>query len=205
MDELSEKLKHAYDAVVAAGIPEHLQEVALTGALQLLSTEAPAPIARSTVTHAGAAETGVSATQAKTSATDGTVPVAESVMYDRVVTQTGVSRSKIEALVHMDDGVPKISIPGLKLGKNNAEKTRRIAAILTIVRGFGLDEYETPIEAIRAEATRLKCYDSANFSSYLAKVDGYVVTGGGQSRRIRAKSPAIVGFPALVDTLIEAA
>jgi hypothetical protein len=206
MDELSKTLKQAYEAVVTAGIPEHLQEVAFSGALKMLSPDAPAFIAPPTVIAPVGSGTGGTATaSATTEGTDGAPAVSESEMYDRVVAHTGAARSKIEALVHTDEGVPTISIPGLKLGKNNAEKTRRIAAILTIVRGFGLGENETPVEAVRAEATRLKCYDSANFSSYLAKVEGYVVTGGGQNRRIRAKAPAIAGFPALVDLLIEEA
>lgn len=206
MDELSETLKQAYEAVVAAEIPEHLQEIAFGGALEMLRPDARAPTAPTpAITPFGTGTGGTGTASAKTVDTDGAPAVLENVMYDRVVAHTGVARSKIEALVHMDDGLPTVSIPGLKLGKNNAEKTRRIAAILSIVRGFGLGEYETPVEAVRAEATRLKCYDSANFSSYLAKIDGYVVTGAGQTRRIRAKAPAIAGFPALVDLLIEEA
>jgi hypothetical protein len=95
-----------------------------------------------------------------------------------------------------------VSIPGIKLGKNNAEKTRAIAQILTIVRGFGLDEAETSVEVVRAEAIRLKCYDSANFSSQLGKLSGFVITGSGTNRRIRSKAAGIQAFPGLVDSLL---
>src|SRR5690606_29374566 len=99
-------------------------------------------------------------------------------------------------------GVLKVSIPGIKLGKNNADKTRAIAQILTIVRGFGLDEDETSLELVRAEAQRLKCYDSANFSSQVKVLNGFLITGSGANRRIRAKSAGISAFPAFVDSLL---
>jgi hypothetical protein len=68
-----------------------------------------------------------------------------------------------------------------------------VAQTLTIARGFGLEENETPLEVIRSECTRLKVYDSANFSSQLAKLAGYVVSGSGQNRRLRAKGLSRLG------------
>ncbi|MBA2529703.1 MAG: hypothetical protein H0V19_07040 [Euzebyales bacterium] len=70
------------------------------------------------------------------------------------------------------------------------------------MRGFGLDEAETSVELVRAEAQRLKCYDQANFSSQLGKLTGYQVTGPSSSRRIRAKSAGIQAFPGFVDSLL---
>ena len=111
-------------------------------------------------------------------------------------------REKLDELVHLDAGVLRVSIPGIKLGKSNADKTRAIAQILSIVRGFGLDEDETSLELVRAEAQRLKCYDSANFSSQVKVLNGYLITGSGTNRRIRAKSAGIAAFPELVDSLL---
>lgn len=127
---------------------------------------------------------------------------AEDEILDKVETHTGVLREKLEELVHLDDGVLKVSIPGIKLGKNTADKTRAIAQIITIVRGFGLDEAETSVELVRAEAQRLKCYDQANFSSQIKVLNGYLITGSGTNRRIRAKSAGSQSFPAFVDTLL---
>jgi hypothetical protein len=200
MNEVSEMLKKAYEAVAAAEIPDQLHEAAFREAMRML-VPAVAPAAAVAPAVAPAASGRTSAPRA-----GGELPdVPENVMYERVVAQTGANREKVERLVHMDNGVPTISVPGVRLGKNNAEKTRRIAEILTIVRGFGLGENDTSLEVVRAEATRLKCYDSANFTAQLSKLDGYVITGGGQNRRIRAKAGGITGFPALVDLLIEEA
>ena len=196
MNEVSVMLKKAYEAVVGAEIPDHLHEVAFCEAMRMLVPTAQPVIATGRPGVPGIVE------RSAGPAEDATPSVPEDVMYDRVVTQTGAGRAKIEQLVHMDNGVPTITIPGMRLGKNNAEKTRAIAQILTLVRGFGLGEADTPLEVVRNEAIRLKCYDSANFTAQLSKLDGYVITGSGQNRRVRAKANGIQSFPALVDVLV---
>lgn len=210
--EVSETLKKAWTAVEDAGLPDHLHEVAFREAVRLL---VPVPM----VVAAPVAAPRVSGQTGKSGATGGGAAVGgsgdggshgdgskitedEGTILDKVETHTGVPRARLEELVHLDDGVLKVSIPGIKLGKNNAEKTRAIAQILTIVRGFGLDEQETSVEFVRAEAQRLRCYDQANFSSQIKALNGYLITGSGTNRRIRAKSGGITAFPAFVDSLL---
>jgi hypothetical protein len=127
--------------------------------------------------------------------------VTEQQVCERVATATGVAADQIERLIFVEGDTIKLTLPALKLGKNNAERTRNVARILVITRGFGLEENDTPVEVIRSEVIRLKCYDPANFSSHLSTLDGYVITGSGATRRIRAKSPGIQAFSALVDSL----
>lgn len=110
----------------------------------------------------------------------------------------------MEQVVHLDSDGPKVSIAGIKLGKNNAERTRAVAQILAMARGFGLGESETSLEIIRAECDRLKVYDSANFSSHMKALNGYVITGTGQNRRLRAKGPGIAAFPGFMEKLLGA-
>ena len=209
--EVSETLKKAWTAVEDAGLPEKIQAVAFREAVRLLvptQVVAPAPAAAPSTsgeTRTSAQTTGStgSGTSGGGSNSDGSkITEAESTILDKVEQHTGVSRAKLEELVHLDDGVLKVSLPGIKLGKNNADKTRAITQILTIVRGFGLDEDETSLELVRAEAQRLKCYDSANFSSQIKVLNGYLITGSGTNRRIRAKSGGINGFPAFVHSLL---
>ena len=83
---------------------------------------------------------------------DGGVAVSEGEMYARVIEHTGVDRGKLERLVHLDDDGPRITITGIKLGKNNAERTRAVAQVLTIARGFGMDEAVTSLEGHRTGA-----------------------------------------------------
>lgn len=199
MTEVHETLKKAHEAVIAAEIPPQFHEIAFREAVRLLAPVAQ-PVITAVASRPPVAKPGKAL--APVGASGDVAHVSEDVMYDRVVMQTGVDRDKVEQLFHEDDGAPVISIPGVRLGKNNAEKTRVVAQVLTIARGFGLGENDTSIEVIRDEVVRLKCYDSANFTSHLATLDGFVVTGSGQNRRIRARSNGIQNFPALVDRIV---
>jgi len=208
--DVSETLKSAWAAVEEAGLPEQIQQVAFREAVRLLVPSQVLAVPTATGSTSGQAGNSqmmngfVESSASRGAASDDGLKIAEaeSVILDRVERQTGVSRAKLDDLVYLDDGVLKISLPGIKLGKNNADKTRAIAQILTIVRGFGLDEVETSLELVRDEAQRLKCYDSSNFSAHVRALDGYLVTGSGTNRRIRAKSGGINGFPAFVDDIL---
>jgi hypothetical protein len=199
--DITEALKKAWSAVEDSGLPEHVQPTAFRAALRLLvpNDSAIAPAPRSVGVLRNASEGGGPNGD---SGGDGQVSVGEDEIYDRVVEHTGADREKLEQVLHLDDGGVRVSLPGLRLGRNNAERTRTVAQILTIARGFGLEENETSLEIIRSECMRLKVYDSANFSSHIGKLAGYVVSGAGQNRRLRAKSPGIQAFPALVDALV---
>ncbi|TQS40391.1 hypothetical protein [Cryptosporangium phraense] len=207
--EVSETLKKAWSAVENAGLPDKIHEIAFREAVRLL---APAPIGAAAPATAASQVSG----QTEKSGSPGggmagsggsigdtsKIVEDESILLDKVAQHTNVPRGRVDELVHLDGGVLKVSIPGIRLGKSNADKTRAIAQILTIVRGFGLDEDETSLELVRAEAQRLKCYDSANFSSQVKALNGYLITGNGANRRIRAKAAGIAAFPALVDSLL---
>jgi len=209
--EVSETLKKAWAAVEDAGLPDKIHEVAFREAVRLLVpvvTAAPAAAPREDGQRGKSGSTGDGASIGGSggwgSNGDGTkIAEAEAAILDKVETHADVSRTKLAELVHLDDDVVKVSIPGIKLGKNNADKTRAIAQIITIVRGFGLDEQETSVELVRAEAQRLRCYDQANFAAHLGKLNGYLITGSGTNRRIRAKAAGIQSFAALVDSLLD--
>jgi hypothetical protein len=200
--EVSDVLKKAWSAVEAAALPEEVQPIGFREAVRLLapngSIAAPAP--PKAATRVGTGDAGSASGSAN--GDDQQVSVSEDEIYDRVVEHTGADRGRLEQVLHLDDGSVRVSLPGLRLGSNNAERTRAVAQILTIARGFGMEETETSLEVIRSECARLKVYDSANFSSHIGKLTGYVVSGSGQNRRLRAKSPGIQAFTALVDALV---
>jgi len=202
--EVSETLKKAWAAVGDAGLPEQIHEVAFREAVRLL---VPQPVAVPSIVTAapvvkpsGPGGSGAGGPGGERSS--GEINVSEDVIYDRVVAQTGVDRDKLEQVVHLDGDVLKVSIPGLKLGKNNAERARAVAQILTITRGFGIEESETSLELIRSECDRLRVYDQNNFSGHMKALVGYVITGTGANRRVRAKGPGIAAFPSLVANLL---
>jgi hypothetical protein len=200
--DVSAVLKDAWSSVEKAGVPEAIQPMAFREAMRLLAPDGPATGAAN---RAGAASARGSTRRAAASgdSDDGgrALTVTEDEIYERVVRNTGADRGKLEEVVHLDDDGLRVSLPGLKLGRNNADRTRAVAQILTITRGFGLEESDTPLEVIRTECNRLKVYDAANFSTQISKLNGFVVSGSGQTRRLRAKSPGIQSFPALLDAL----
>lgn len=196
--DVSETLKKAWTAVEDAGLPEKIQEVAFREAVRIL-----VPASTAQVKEPPAAKpSGNGGSGAGPS--DGTTgsDVSEGEIYDRVVAATGADRDKLEQIFHLNDDGLRLSLPGIKLGKTNAVRARTVAHIITIARGFGLEEAETSLEVIRTECERLKVYDSANFSSHMKGLSGFVINGSGQNRRLRAKGPGIVAFPALVDGLL---
>lgn len=203
--EASEVLKNAWSAVQDAGLPDEIRPLAFREAVRLLApascTGGKGRPGSATGKLGGGGDEGSLGGDDLNSGNGG-VAVGEEQIYDRVVAQTGVERDKLERIVHLDDDGLRLSLAGLKLGRNNAERARTVAQVLTITRGFGLEENETSLELIRTECTRLKIYDSANFSSHISKLSGYVVNGSGTNRRVRAKGPGIQAFPALVDSLL---
>lgn len=197
MSEVSEILKQAHQAVTNSGVPEPFQQVAFREAIRLL---APPTTLQTRVTGMGKTRPPGTSESADDSAPTG--GVSESEMYDKVAAQTDADRQKLELLVHLDEDGPRIDVAGMKLGKNNADRTRAIAQILTIVRGFGLDEDATHLDVIRKECIRLKVYDQGNFSSHVSRLEGFVLSGTGTNRKIRARGPGIQSFAGLVDDLI---
>ena len=210
MSTPSEVLKEAWSAVEDAGLPEKIQEVAFREAVRLV---APLEARSMSPDRSGTASAGGSVTHGpelngsggpKNGGGDGaagSITLSEKGLVQKVAAGTGADAEQLESLIHVDDGKLRVSLPGFKLGKNNADRTRAIAAIFTIVRSFGLDEDDTSVELVREEAQRLKCYDSANFSSQLKALQGFVTKGAGVNRRIQAKGPGISEFPNLVSKL----
>jgi hypothetical protein len=194
--------KEAWSAVEEAGLPPEIQSAAFREAVRLIAGGAQS--ARSTGASA-LAKPPIVGNRTVPGASNGEVPgsgVSESEIYDRVVRQTGVDRAKLEELLHLDGDELRISVPGLRLGNNNADRTRAVAQLLSISRGFGFEEGETPLEVVRAECIRLKVYDRPNFSTQIGRLNGFVVSGSGQNRRIRAKSAGIEAFASFVDGLL---
>jgi len=200
--DVSATLKTAWKAVESAGLPEQIQEAAFREAVRLLAPTEPVSSpargqSRPPKLHLGSAGSAGNTVEAGIA-----IDIDEDEIYDRVATHTGADRDLVEQLVYLDGDAIKVSIPGLRLGRNNAERARAVAQILTVTRGFGLEEHGTPLEAIRVECERLKVYDQANFSSQLKALNGFVTTGSDRNRRLRAKGVGIEAFPALVEALV---
>lgn len=200
----SSVLQEAWSAVEEANLPERIHEVAFREAVRLIAppvavTTRPFQAARNnsstaTVTPGGNGGVG-------SDPKENAITLPDDELVQKVSTGTGADAVALANLIYTDEGVLRLNVPGIKLGKNNADRTRAIAAVFTVVRSFGLDEDDTSVELVREEAQRLKCYDSANFSSQLKALQGFIIKGAGTNRRIQAKSPGLSEFPNLVAKL----
>ena len=201
--DVAEVLRKSWAAVEEANVPPQVQEVAFREAVRLMAPPMTAPpsVTQALVPPGHSRGRAGEAAPALGDADTAEAPVTENALYDRVVEHTGVDRQKLEQVVHLDGSSVRVSLPGLKLGRNNAERARAVAQILTITRGFGFEESETSLEIIRRECDRLKVYDQANFSAHIKALNGYVITGSGQARRVRPKSGGVESFPALIESL----
>ena len=205
-------LKEAWSAVEEADLPEKIHEVAFREAVRLIAPPGNvAPVQQQGQSgksgHGGGKSSvvgGSSASGDSGGQAQGKITMTEDDLVSKVATGTGVDAELLDSLIHIDQGVLRLNLPGIKLGKNNADRTRTIASIFTVVRSFGLDEDDTSVELVRDEAQRLKCYDPANFSSQLKVLQGqgYVIKGSGSNRRIQVKGPGIADFPNLVSKLV---
>ena len=198
--EASEVLKEAWAAVKEADLPENIQGTAFREAIRLLL---PVTGGSATLSPGDTGSVGTADSGDLNAGVGGRHDASEDDMYRKFAAHTGVDRDKLEQIVYLDDAGPQVSIAGLKLGRTNADRARVVAQILTITRGFGLDESGTALDVIRAECDRLKVYDPANFSRHLKALDGYVINGTGQNRRLRAKALGVAAFPGLVDALLD--
>ena len=97
--EASEILQKAWTAVQDAGLPAELDEVAFREAIRLLSLQQPVPVPTAPGTASTRAKSAGPGDGSGPQSESGTAtPVMEDQMYDEVVTQTGVDRSKLERL-----------------------------------------------------------------------------------------------------------
>jgi hypothetical protein len=199
--DVSDVLKKAWAAVEEADLPSDIHEAAFREAVRMLLPVAPASAAQPRGATVSGPSSGSGSVALKADG-ENRINVTEDEIYDRVAAQTDARREVLEQIVHLDGDALRVSIPGLRLGRNNAERARTVAQILTIARGFGLEESDTSLELIRDECDRLRVYDQANFSAHMKALSGYIVTGTGSNRRLRAKGPGIQAFPALIEHLV---
>ena len=193
-EAISKVLAGAVAAVEQADVPGNLQEIAFTEVLRHMLCSAEGAEEKSRGKPPVSFDDSEDADD-KSSKQD---LMLENEVLRKIERGTGVPTTELDRLIFVDEGEPRIAPSGLKLGKNNAERTRAVVAILTVARAFGFDEGETSLELIREEVQRLRVYDSANFAAHVKGLPGFVVKGAGANRRVQAKATGIEEFPNLV-------
>jgi len=183
--EADEVLTKAWSAVQASGVPEALYEVAFREAVALLKGTNGARRAASPADGTAAAD----------GANDGAVeaaPVDTEALIQKFADESGIDVSELVEVFFFDaDGSAHLNVAGRKLGESTAAKAKAVATAIAAAYHYAADEPTVSVELIRAECTRLKCFDKKNFFAHMGAAPGTVLSGSGGSRVLRIKSNEI--------------
>jgi hypothetical protein len=186
--EATEVLSKAWAAVQESGVPEHLQEIAFKEAVTLLKPPGGArrPAADNSTRSPD--------TQIIGEASDPAPLVDVDELMDKFSTESGISSSELIEVFFFDpDGTAHLNVAARRLGDSTAAKAKAVAAAIAAAYHFASDEPLVPVELIRAECIRLKCFDKKNFFTHMGNTPGTVLSGTGSGRVLRIKSTEIEG------------
>jgi hypothetical protein len=181
-EDVGKVITNAWKAV---GVPESLYETAFNRALDLIvggSAPTPQPPITPPVALTPAPSTpGTTPSVAPVGATGD-----ENDFFTKLVAATKVSRPRLESLVHLDEGVPKMAVHTSTLPKGKKPGQLFIARIILTARFVWLGETEVALSEVRPECDRYGVLDS-NFSTNVKSLNGAGITISGSSRAQKAK------------------
>jgi len=158
-----------------------MQEIAFNRAVDLFgyaSTETHSPIVPPTPPPVGVGGAG----PAGSSTDEGD----ENDFFSKLAAATKVSRQRLEGLVHLDEGVPKMAIHTSVLPKGKKAGQLFIARIILTARFVWLGETEVALAEVRPECDRFGVLDR-NFAGNVKSLNGAGITISGSSRAQKAK------------------
>jgi hypothetical protein len=200
--DVTKVLKDAWQAVKDSGVPKELQEVALSRAIDMLSG---APAAQPPIVSP-TPPPGTPTPPAGASNPPPTPPPGgsdEDNFYAKLTKETEVPRERLESVVHLDDGVPKIALNPKRLPDGKKAGQLFIARVILTARHVFLAEAATPFAEVRAECDRIGVADR-NFTTHMKAMDapGLTVVGSGHKQRIKVRKNYISAFGDFLDSTI---
>lgn len=162
-------LRRAAEAVVAADLPENLRNTAFGKAVDLLTQGPPAG---SQVRSAFGSET--------SRGTDDPLQA--------IGAKLGLERSLIDEVFEVENGNVNLTIARSKLEPKKAAGTKQIALLLAAARqGAGIEDW-TEGRTIRAVASDYGKFDGPNFASSISELGDYFsFSGSGSGRRLKMR------------------
>lgn len=195
---VSDLIAEAWKAVKDAGVPEPLHEVAFKEAMSVLTAGTSQanvkPAGGGAAAAAPKAKAKAKPTARRETTEDeviGTV-LPDDDLFDKFSAETGVPRQALEEVFYFDGGKPILNGPARKLGSNLASQARTVAIALTAAYHYALDVRDVPAAKVADECKRLKCWDTDNFSSYMAKEKAVNFIGPRGKKVFRIKQPDTV-------------
>jgi hypothetical protein len=208
LNDVATQLSEAWKAVQAAGIPEHLQEVAFKEAFMLSaphngrgsggvqhSPRSPQPVDAGdpgVITSDGGSKG--AAASAKTSGLQvgaDSNDAGEEDIFARFATESGVDEESLRRVYVVRDDALRISLSKSKLGTSEAERNRSVGLLLAASRYYVYGTIATPISEIREAATKIPYEVSRNFGSHMDRVDGTLTGGSGRDKTVRVQTGKI--------------
>jgi hypothetical protein len=199
--ETDDLLKRAWTAVEKAGIPDHLQAIALQEAIAHLRApedEGAANSVRDTKTPARSPALSSSRMRRDDPGVDTSDPVDVDAFFERLSHESGIDKSDLRDVLHLtSDGKVQVSPPTKDLGDSVAEQARNVIALVASGRAYGLNEEPVNADAVRREAERKRCYQAKKFAApHLRTMKGF--NAGATRAEIRLTSKWIDEFKAAV-------
>lgn len=181
---VSKQLSQAWADVEAAGLPEHVQGVALAEALRIRGGGTGAPSGSGNGDSSGKGEGGpAKKAAAKPKAAGGgagavspDAPIDEEAFFAAIARETDVSVDTLESLIFIKDGIPRVNVTRRALGSSLKQGQVTVATLIGVARHFGLGEAEVQDSAVREECQRLGIFDR-NFASNVKGIPGILQTG----------------------------
>jgi hypothetical protein len=171
----------AYKAVMEAGIPEPLQEVAFGKAFDLLSGGAPAPVVP---TSPGAPDASKPSTPAKPTS---------GASLNNIAAKLGLGIETVEKVYGVAGDELEIVVPTSSLTQKARPAMRELILLTAVGRqAGGWDEGSTDVAALRAVCEHYggKYYDSNNFGNAIKDQHDHLRTSGKRKDMIARLLPA---------------
>jgi len=149
-------------------VPKELQETAFNRALDLLAAPAGQPPITPPPARTSTPGAGVASPPPLSANADGGSD--EDSFYAKLIKETEVPRGRLESIVHLDEGVPKMAINPKKVPSGKKGGQLFIARVILTARHVWLEESELALAEVRAECDRYGVAD-ANFAAHMKSMD----------------------------------
>jgi hypothetical protein len=204
--DVSTQLAQAWADVEAAGLPEHVQGVALVEALRMRVGDTAAS------SRSGNGDPGVKLKGGPTkkasmkpqaggggAAGGPNAPVDEEGFFAAIARETDVPLDTLESLIFLKDGAPRLNVTRRALGSSLKQGQITVATLIVVARHFGLGEAEVQDSAVREECQRLGIFDR-NFAGNVKGIPGLLQTGD-RSKVFKVRAAGVDSFVATVGAL----
>ncbi|UNB54849.1 hypothetical protein [Mycolicibacterium sp. YH-1] len=204
--DVTKVLKDSWQAVLDSGVPDEVREVAFNRAVDLYGY---APTVHSPIVAPPPSPTGSDTPPPPGSGTppsSGGGGTDEDTFYTKLTKETEVPRERLESVVHLDDGIPKIAISAKKIPIGKKAGQLFIARVILTARAVVLEETETKLSEVRSECERYGVLDR-NFSANVKSIDdaGITLTGSGHNQKAKVRKNYISDFGTFLNQALGAA